>query len=492
MDIIQRNQPFKDIRVAPTIDKRSFQQNDVIEFAFPIEGYLLPESCELLFTYRINGTIGSSGGGFLNYDISSVFTRLEILIGNTVIEDLYEYGLFAHFMSIYTDDPMLSLSPYAQMYGKGKVAGSNVPTNTTGQGRLQYHSRSHANSLQPFGLPRRYRMKFRNGLFQQKNPIPLHQLKDILRVRLTLAKPEIPIILNSTLTFTSGPTVDLSNPRLLCTILAPSCSTLLLNEVKPILSFASYDYFQHRLNPNAGIQTFQFPLMRSNLLYALSFIRQEDDAVNLVQDAFQTYAMFFPRPLTTTGGQPSNENMKRSLLKQYSWSYAGEQYPSSGVKCFSMPLGAALNTTEFNANSYESSTTDTSNPSVGNSYYIDLILKEMGYNNCCGGLLTGEVSMSYVDPSDSSTRLYTAINHPNSSTTFVNGCGSKFMMGGLFSRTLPDGRRLVCSGGTGGETLSLKLEFNWQSIPTTGTYSPLQLETLLFYQADLTLENITR
>ena len=491
---------------------------NVLRFKFPREGLLIPNSLSFFFTLMIDHT---NAGGRVLYtvsDIRNVFSRAVLSYGRTtILEDVQEYGVLCRVSEMYQKNAVRTFTTEGYMSGTQcqLVSTTTEQTSLYQRGTLRgyYHNISGVNSTTAGQVPKRYKTEVNLGLFKQNKPIPLMFMNEELMLELTLASAANRFAFSNAAAYNFGDSIagfQVGRPTLRFRVYYPTLQlkNQIFNQMSTnnyILQWQSFQYqrfplpitqTQHRLTVNCSAK---------RLKYAIAVIRNDNDLLDIGQDATYIYASLDPNVYSIIDSTTGYDQSRKTMLKQYQWFYNNTAIPrtpvqvSGGEKVYTATHTgtAAFNT--FAVDPY-------STTSGAEAYYY--LRETLGLTDDQFGPPTGDVTFLCHDSFNNSP-AQPPISSKISEGLTTNGirtapCG--FIIAGKFGDkiALPGGiveeTSLDCS--TPNAKLQLQLEFNAASgvgspfwgrnptldnqtpakpIPGTGVFPSMQLDVWVCY-----------
>lgn len=322
--------------------------NPIIQINFPAQGYLDTTNSYLVFDVAINVPTAASNLKFQN-GIQSIFSRLTLLYGSTVIEDIQDYNVMVRMLNEATaikggpdqlaiTEGIGTLKDFSDTAGdtfafyKANVRGHEIQANNfavvadtfdiaepgTSGGTTAFSttkvSEAKPQAIQGSGNTRRYMVQLALGLFQQKKLIPLKWMASQLQVRIELA-PNANCM--SATKWTGDESYTISNMAYLCQLMEFDSSydaaflAGLKGEGVPI-KFASWNRY---LNSTGGASsttlTFQERNRSIKAAYTMQLVQPALGTLSTGGEAVDAHAMLqsstgYTNGVTTAGSMLNN------------------------------------------------------------------------------------------------------------------------------------------------------------------------------------------
>jgi hypothetical protein len=366
----EQDLPFDYLDATILNDKQVYKKGNVLQFIFPKNGLLIPESVVLFFNLLFEGSSAQARALIPAYDISTLFSRVTVTYGRTVIlEDIQEYGQLSQLFSIATKSGLRAVTQAGVFQGETLLTSSyNAQTRAltfTGgsfsdnaHSRPFYHNPAADVSVAPGQAPRRYMVKLNLGFLQQNKPIPLLYMNEELRLNFYLQdQVQKFAYCVSTTADQSGPVINdfqLGRPALRYKVYYPSLQlkNQIFNYMSRNMFTLQWVSFQHQKFPLSSTQTNQTVIIkafRKRIKYALAVIRSELDLDDPQADATATYVALDPRVPSATGGTSSSggtvDQARKTTLKEYQWIYNNRSIPKNPVQVLGVHPIYTFNTT---------------------------------------------------------------------------------------------------------------------------------------------------
>lgn len=318
--------------------KSVYKKGNIIQFILPKDGLLIPDSARLFFNILFEGSDSVVRRYFVNYDMSTAFSRVTLTYGRTIIlEDVQEYGQLSQIFSLYTESPLKTVTQSGALSGETLLS---ISTGLTDNAHIRpFVHNPAAQSATGFGqVPRRYMLKLNLGLFKQEKLIPLLYMNEELRLNFYLQDNPQKFGFY-TLSGPSAPVTEfqLGRPTLRYKVYYPTLNlkTQIFNHIADDRFTLQWTAFQHQKFPLSSSQTSQTLIIkafRKRVKYALAVIRSELDIDDPQADASATYVALDPRvpnPALSTAG---NDQARMTTLKEYQWIYNNRSIPKNPVQ----------------------------------------------------------------------------------------------------------------------------------------------------------------
>ena len=333
---------------APLLNARQvYKRSTTLQFSLPKDGLLDPNSVVLFFNLLFEGSSSQARSFIPAYDISTLFSRVTLTYGKTVIlEDIQEYGQLSQLFSVATKSALRSVTQSGVFQGETLLStglnGPVIPALTdNAHVRPFYHNPAALASVAPGQVPRRYMVPLNLGLFQQNKPIPLMYMNEELRLNFYLQdQVQKFAYCISSVALQTGPVINdfqLGQPVLRYKVYYPSLQlkNQIFNHMTQNKFTLQWTSFQHQKIPLSSTQTNHTLIIkafRKRIKYALAVIRSELDIDDPQADATATYVALDPRVPSLTSSGDTVDQARKTTLKEYQWIYNNRAIPQNPVQ----------------------------------------------------------------------------------------------------------------------------------------------------------------
>ncbi len=350
------------IKMSPKNQMASYVSGGVIRFEFPASGYLNPNTTYLAFNARARpgtftaGDTTSTGFSFQN-NIASIFSRVRVLYGSLVLEDIQDYNILQRMFTEILCTHGQSGSQRGIIQGIAPLAvNETVASAPSGLARQQYkYDRLNYHSVEADGgaggatsigtTVRRYAIPINTGVFQQKRLLPLKFMSSQLQIEFTLADAvDCQQFIIGTGGSPSIPTTSVTEvglPEIIAELLefdAEFDRAVFQGLGRGLaIPFQSWHLTSYNVAPSLSYQLNIQESSRS-VRYALAAITDDNnrilgrDAHLFVDSLRNDYAT-----LTTAALLPAQGNVRgfsNTALESFQWRLGGVYYPSQPVPCY--------------------------------------------------------------------------------------------------------------------------------------------------------------
>ena len=345
------------VRLEATNTRQAFT-DQVIRFEFDQIGMLDPKSVFLTFNVQNTGYWnGGSRNVAFSSDIRSVFSRMRLLYGRTcILEDIQDYGSFCNLVSSQRQRVDEAFTSGAILNGTATLNSvSNLTFGTCDRSHYHNHNNSNITNAPLGNVPRRYIIRLNCGLFEQEKWLPLFNMQEKLILELTVADPRWCSFLlnavnagvsgpnavpppNSNLVFNRGICVSLPEIQYRRQNIEPIIQTKLesmLNSNQVAFQYISFYHQRFPLNVYNKKHVLKVPAIKKRILYAVAFLRNDEERSQYLSDPMGTYCALDPRiGYNYTGANPNYDydGPKRTLLRNYQWRYNGQHFPEKPIR----------------------------------------------------------------------------------------------------------------------------------------------------------------
>lgn len=351
------------IKMSPKNQMASYVSGSVIRFEFPASGYLNPNTTYLAFNARArpgaltSGNSTTNGFAFQN-NIASIFSRVRVLYGSLVLEDIQDYNILqrmfteilcTHGQSGSKRGIMQGIAPLSQMDSVA-TAGDDLVRPQFKFDRLNYHSLEAgdgAGGATSIGTTvRRYAIPINTGVFQQKRLLPLKFMSSQLQIEFTLADAVdcqhfVIGTGDNTPTNPTSSSTEVGLPEIIAELLefdAEFDRAVFQGLGRGLaIPFQSWHLTSYNIAPSLSYQLNIQESSRS-VRYALAAITDDNNRV-LTRDAH-----YFVDSLrneywghTTAALCPPRGDVRgynNTAIESFQWRLGGVYYPSQPVPCF--------------------------------------------------------------------------------------------------------------------------------------------------------------
>lgn len=476
--------PFEYHEMLPVNVRSSIRPGNTIQFKFPREGLLIPNSLSFFFNLAIDWLPAASASRNMNLcpEIRNVFSRVRLLLGRTVIlEDIQEYGMMCRVTEMYEKSSMRYTTTDGYLSGNGTKF-NVLGLTDSGVKRDGYHSIAQTNSTRPGQIPRRYKTDVKLGMFEQNKPIPLMFMNEELTLEFTTVSSANSFAFTFSSAYSFGDSItsyQIGRPVLRYRVYYPTLQlkNQIFNRMAQdmyILQWGTYQYHRFPLPITQRLHILNVPCRFKRLKYALATIRCEDDFIDIGQDTTFQYVALDPR-IVDQDCTAVRDNARRTMLKQYQWFYNNTAIPRLPVPVAGSEKVYTLTGTQTTNPVPTNSTWDVdlhSTTTGAEAYYY--LRETLGLTDNQTGPITGDMTFLSHDNYNNGnnaiqfqtvTTKFSETLTPNERRTAP--CG--LVIAGKFSDkiVLPDGKieetALDCQ--VPNAKLQLQLEFNAASGP---------------------------
>ena len=487
--------PWRYVRRRSDNEKAFYQSGNRIIFKLEKEGVLDMDSIALLFNANMSLPTQAlvRNFEFVN-NIENVFSRMQLLYNNVVVEDIVEPGIIGKILSI--EDS--SFNQYMTVDGamSGNMNETPVTALTAPYGRFNYHTKNKAGTATLGEVARRYVIKLRFGLFQQNKPLPLHMMGGQWSIQLEVAD-----INRSGFCATAIGPLDLTGaktnvglPELIYkTFHANDYTDLLYAQIRqhPLtLQFSTFQYFKRNLNTAAKVHNVRIPCGRKRLLRAYAVLRSDYDVLNSFQDPTNFY--------NSLDGRASSNSVyngvRETALRSYQWTYNQHRIPETPIVVIQEnPCTTQDLTVDSISEGY------TSTGAEAWYFYKEAIRAKRrdgmhflpGFDGSWTTLSSGIVG---AGGNNATTKpVLTRVSDNGGSSAAYRSYPSRFVMVGQFSGIDSQGRPWALAGSNNNAQLYLNLEFLSQFTTTMsaqGSWGSLSVQPSMNLEVFLEYDNV--